>query len=94
MPSSLNTFHSNTYTIYPSKALNMSFFHRKNSASKESAAKEQPAKPSVRDLQARAAEKWFSEGNAEPKRKSSDFDAERARRAAAHESSSWVQMGQ
>lgn len=56
----------------------MSFFHKsnKNAASAE----EKPHKPSVRELQARAYERWVGEGNAEPKQRNGSFEQERERR--------------
>lgn len=59
----------------------MAFF----SKNKTSENKEQAPKRSVRDLYARASEKWFAEGNAESQqRRGSSFEGQRdARRASA-----------
>lgn len=62
----------------------MAFFHiSKASKNNNSSVTEQkPQKPSVRDLYARTFNVWCAEGSAEPRRHSSGFEAERARRAS------------
>lgn len=57
-------------------------FHKKEQTS--TAPAEQTRRPSVHDVESRAAARWFAEGNAEPKKPKhiSGFEMERARRAS------------